>query len=119
MACISAPAGAKCASLLPAVQLTLEGRADIPYFDHEQRPAVSRLEKALSILRGARKSAFHIAKQFRFQQRFRKCTAIDCDKGCLRTLTVFMTRSPAKLFTGTALASDKCPAGLPPARLSH
>src|SRR4029077_17059634 len=80
VALLVAAYGTDFAFLEHAVQLHLHGQAHITDLVHEQRTAVSSLEKSLAILSGAGEGAFHIAKQFRFQQRFRKCAAIDGDK---------------------------------------
>src|ERR1700730_5366894 len=107
------------AFLQNAVQLDLHGQAHIADLVHEQRATMSRLEKPLAILGSAREGPFHVAKQFRFQQRFRKRAAIDGDKRGLRALTVFVNGSRDQLFTSTAFASDEHAASLRGDGLDH
>src|ERR1700682_738548 len=54
--------GPDLAFLQHAVQFDLRGKAHVTDFIHEQRPAVSSLEKTLPILGGAGESALHITK---------------------------------------------------------
>src|SRR5277367_4410556 len=70
------------------------------------------LEKSLTILVGSCKCAFHVAKEFGFQKRFWKSTAVDGDKGSLSAKTVLVNGTGYQFFSGAALACDQDAAGL-------
>ena len=49
-------------------------------FIEEQCSAVGDFEQSLSVIVGTRECAFAMSEQFAFDQIFRQCPAVDCDK---------------------------------------
>src|SRR4051812_48473326 len=69
---------------------------------------MSRLEQAkLAAATSASERAVFVAKQFAFEQRLGKRSAIHCDERLLRSLARCMNSLGEQFFAGAALAEDQ------------
>src|SRR6516165_1981307 len=103
--CVS-PNARKLSFLQDPQYFALNRQGHISNLVQEKRAPVTLLKSADSLRGSSCKCTLFVAEQFAFEQIFRNCCTIDCDKRLHATVAIVMNRSSHQFFAGTALSCN-------------
>src|SRR5260370_5311149 len=101
------------------IQLHLHGEAHVSDLVHEERAAMRRLEKPLSVFVSAGESSLHITEEFGLQESLRERAAVNGDERGLGPNAVFMNGASNQFFAGPTFPGDENAARLRSYALNH